>query len=456
MGAIARSGWIILLLLACIIGIYAGWTSVLLPVRQYLSEILAVPKEKAHDDHAGHDHGSHDSGNSIEISENGLLNIGYEPASIELTDYERKLVLPAVVAERPGKTQFQIPAPLTGIVTKINITEGAAVEPNSPLFELRLTHEDLVTSQRDYLQQIENRDVLEREIKRLEQVSDGVIAGKQLLEKQYEERKLLAQLKAQKQALILHGLSEEQITNIEKNRQLLQALTVYAPPHQQHAGHCPEEHLYHIQELPIKLGQQVEAGDKLCLLADHCTLYLTGQAFESDAAKLQSAITGQTKLSARVSSLNRDAATITDLDLLYVSDRIDAEKKTFAFYIALPNSVLSQNKSPDGTHFMQWKYRPGQRMEVLIPIEKWEKKIVLPLSAIVDEGAESYLFARNGKKFERIAVHVLYRDTQHVVIEDNGSVFVGDQVAGRGAYQIQLALKNKSGGAIDPHAGHNH
>jgi hypothetical protein len=29
-------------------------------------------------------------------------------------------------------------------------------------------------------------------------------------------------------------------------------------------------------------------------------------------------------------------------------------------------------------------------------------------------------------------------------------------VAGRGAYQMNLALKNQAGGGIDPHAGHNH
>jgi membrane fusion protein, heavy metal efflux system len=439
------------LLLSLGLGIVLTWNDQLIPIRNAIGNWLIVPEE---DPHAGHNHA--DSPNKIEISENGLLNIGYEPATLELTDYDRKLVLPAVVAERPGKTQFQIPAPLTGIVTKIKITEGSAIEPNSPLFELRLTHEELVAAQRDFLEQLEKLDVLTQEIARLEKITDGVLSGRQLIDKKFEQQKLKALLHAQHQALLLHDLTEEQITNIEKTRQLLQTLTVFAPPHQQHAEHCPEEHLYHIQELPIKLGQQVEAGDKLCLLADHCTLYLTGQAFESDTASLQRAIASQTKVAARVSSLNQAATTITDLDLLYVSDRIDAEKKTFAFYIALPNSVLSQNKTPDGTHFMQWKYRPGQRMEVLIPIEKWEKKIVLPLSAIVDEGAESYLFVRKGKKFERVAVHVLYRDTQHVVIDNNDAVRLGNQVAARGAHQIQLALKNKSGGAIDPHAGHSH
>jgi hypothetical protein len=35
-------------------------------------------------------------------------------------------------------------------------------------------------------------------------------------------------------------------------------------------------------------------------------------------------------------------------------------------------------------------------------------------------------------------------------------VFPGDRIALSAAQQLQLALKNKSGGAIDPHAGHNH
>ena len=43
-----------------------------------------------------------------------------------------------------------------------------------------------------------------------------------------------------------------------------------------------------------------------------------------------------------------------------------------------------------------------------------------------------------------------------VVIENDGSLFPGDVVAKRGAHQLQMALKNKSGGGVDPHAGHNH
>ena len=37
-----------------------------------------------------------------------------------------------------------------------------------------------------------------------------------------------------------------------------------------------------------------------------------------------------------------------------------------------------------------------------------------------------------------------------------GNVQVGDQVAAHGAYAIHLAIKNKTGGGVDPHAGHGH
>ena len=91
-----------------------------------------------------------------------------------------------------------------------------------------------------------------------------------------------------------------------------------------------------------------------------------------------------------------------------------------------------------------------------VPVEEWTAQIVLPVEAIAREGAESFVFQQNGKHFDRVPVHVRYRDSSHAVIASDGSLFPGDVVALRGAHQMQMALKNKSGGGVDPHAGHNH
>jgi hypothetical protein len=95
-------------------------------------------------------------------------------------------------------------------------------------------------------------------------------------------------------------------------------------------------------------------------------------------------------------------------------------------------------------------------MELRVPVERWTDRIVLPVEAAVEEVAEIYVYRQNGDHFDQVPVHVEFRDREFIVIANNGSLFPGDVVAGRGAYQIHLALQNKAGGGVDPHAGHQH
>jgi hypothetical protein len=108
------------------------------------------------------------------------------------------------------------------------------------------------------------------------------------------------------------------------------------------------------------------------------------------------------------------------------------------------------------SRFVSWRYRPGQRLQLRVPVEKWEKQIVLPVDAIATSGAEHFVYVQNGGHFDQVPVTVIYRDQFSVVIANNGAVFPGDVVARRGAHQMLMAIKNKAGGGIDPHAGHNH
>jgi len=66
-----------------------------------------------------------------------------------------------------------------------------------------------------------------------------------------------------------------------------------------------------------------------------------------------------------------------------------------------------------------------------------------------------FVFEQNGNHFDRLAVHVVYRDKDAVVVENDGKL-IGSTLALSGAYQMHLAIKNKAGGGVDPHAGHNH
>jgi hypothetical protein len=75
---------------------------------------------------------------------------------------------------------------------------------------------------------------------------------------------------------------------------------------------------------------------------------------------------------------------------------------------------------------------------------------------VAQDGVENYVFRVNAGHYKRQPVRVEYRDPLNVVVANDGSVFPGERIALVGAQQMQLALQNQSGGAIDPHAGHNH
>ncbi len=419
-----------------------------------------APHEDHHDDHDDHDdhdsHAGHDESTSIELSENGLKNIGYEPFEVRLGDFWRKLALPAIVVERPGRSRIHITATITGIVTEIHAVEGQAVEANSPMFEQRLTHEELVTAQRDYLHTAESLDVVNREIARLESLGEGVVAGRRILEQKYEKQKLEASLRAEQQALVVHGFTQEQVENVLTTRQLLRKFVIRAPDHVHICESCQGDHLFHVQRLAVSLGQRVTTGQELAVIADHCELFVEGLAFEDDAAGLRRAARNGWEIDADLLLGNEPAGSIAGLKLLYLADRIDPDSRAFHFYLQLPNEVLLDQTTDDGRRFLEWRFKPGQRMQLEVPIEKWAQQLVLPLAAVVDEAAETYVYQQNGDHFDRVSVHVVYRDQKSAIVANDGTLFPGDIVAGRGAYQMHLALQNKSGGGIDPHAGHNH
>ena len=411
----------------------------------------------AHKDDHDHDHPGHSEADSLEMSEQARKNIGLKVAKVELTRFTKTVSVPAMIAERPGRSTVLVTAPMTGIITRIHAIDGDAVEPGRKLFDLRLTHEELVQSQVELLQTVEQLEVTSREIKRIGQLTEnGGLAGKQLLERQYDKQKLDAVLRSKREALLLHGLTAEQIEAIVERRELLKELSVVAPAWADEARPTDRATPYQVQSLNVSPGQHVNAGDTLVTLVDHAELYVQGEAFERDVPLVQRAADSGAPLTASLESEEGRSETITGLQILYLATKVDPGTRTLDFFVTLPNEVQRDATLSDGRRYFAWKFRPGQRVQLQVPVATWEQRLVLPVEAVAQDGVESYVFAPNGDHFDRRAVHVEYRESQWVVIANDGSLAPGELVAISSAQQLQLALKNKSGGAIDPHAGHNH
>ena len=430
-------------------GIFAG-------LSQQSESDRESPAQGTTKDGHGDDHAGHDDANSIEVSKQARENIGLKLANVELKPYTKTITVPGKVVERPARSVIEVTAPMTGVITRIYSIEGEAVEPEQKLFDLRLTHEELVQSQADLLKAAEELDVIAREIKRIEDlIKDQALPGKQLLERQYEQQKQQAAMRATRQALLLHGLTNDQVDAILKERKLLQQLTVVVPATTEEGGMAPAGAIFQVQTLKVAQGQHVNAGDTLAVLGDHVELFIEGEAFERDIAAINQAAEHEWPVSAILDTDGGEPVVISDLQVLYLAAQVNAEARTLDFYVRLPNEKIRDTKV-DGHRFVAWRFRPGQRVQLQIPVETLEGRIVLPADAIAQEGVESYVFTPDGDHFDRRSVHVEYRDPLSVVIANDGSLFPGELVAVSGAQQLQLALKNKSGGGIDPHAGHNH
>jgi membrane fusion protein, heavy metal efflux system len=383
----------------------------------------------------------------IELSEQARKNIGLSLVSVAPQDFSRTITIPGVVAERPGRTLITVSAPLRGIVTRLTPLAGEAVSPGGPLADLRITHQELADLQRSLLLAIERREVVQREASRLEEVvASGVVAGKTVLERQYELQTLDASIRTDRQALVLHGLKPEQVDQIVDQRQLLSTVEIRAPEL------APGEHYlgdYHVVDLLVRPGEHVEAGAPLFLLADHCELYVQGKAFEHDAVALHRAAEKELGVRVLIQEGGGEKSEVSPLTILYVENQIDRDSRALRFYIPLPNRVVRDHQTDDGRRFHAWRFKPGQRVEIEIPVEHWENRLVLPVDAVVQEGVRWFVYQQVGDHFERKEVHIEHRDHRWAVVAADGTLATGDQVAVKGAYQIHLALKQQAGDGAD-------
>ncbi len=407
-------------------------------------------------DRAHHDHSHEDDVTMVELSEQAKGNIGLKVSQVALGSFTRTITLPAIVVERAGLSQIDVAAPLTGVVTQIHVIAGQAVEAGQPLFEMRLTHEELVQSQAEFLHTVEELDVVNRNLERLENVAEkGAIAGKVVLERQHDRHKLEASLRAREQALALHGLTAEQIASIRQDRKLVGSLTIRAPL-QRPSGEASGEWLLQVEQLNVEIGHSIEAGQPLCILTDHAQLYVEGKAFPEDAELLNRAAQSGASVCAVLESGKSpsEADQVCSLKILYLGSKIDPESRVLSCFATLPNELVRDDRMADGRRFVGWRFRPGQRMQLKAPAETWENRIVLPVEAVVQEGPESYVFREEGDHFHRCPVRVEFRDPLSVVLAADNEIKPGDRLAMNSAHQLQLVLKNRITGGDA--AGHTH
>ena len=404
---------------------------------------------------------------SVEAAENLELEIG--PA--EISDHFRELLIPGRVRERTGKSDLAIAAPVGGVVSEVLVVPGQSIELDTPLFLLRVTDEQLTDAQLKLLENVTRQDVIQRELKRLEPLTDsGFLTGRRRRELAYELDQLAAQQENRIQELTLRGLSDRQVKQILTESKLLRELTITA--RNQFSGEhvaLNEGDSYLVESLSISAGAAVLRGDSLCDLADHRTLLIEGQAFETDLQSLLKLKANDWGITAEFGHQQHGDHSHqhaeTGLRISHLSSRVDPATQTFLFYVPITNTIVDETSTDDGQRFQTWQFFPGQQVHLRVPVEKWDQQFTVPLEAVVQDGAEWFVYRQHlhgpptpGEpvEFEPVEVRVLYRDDRHVILSPHGQLRPNELIAQNNAYQLHQAFKMRATGGAASHHGHEH
>ena len=393
----------------------------------------------------------------LELSPQARQNLSLVSRPARLSTYRRMMEVPGEIADRPGVSDRGVTSPVVGIVTAIHAFPGETVRPGDRLFTLRLLSEYVQNSQSELFKATHETELELEKRSRLSQIGEGVIPGARLIEIDQQVRRLQAAITSYRQDLLARGLSLAQVEEVAAGR-FISTVEILAPPFPQgpqvtagqpptgtdQPGQLSMEGTYEVQELKADLGTQVQAGQLLGIVANHRMLMVVGRGFKREAPAIERAAEEGWPIGIEFAE---DAGTgwpplPEAFEIQHVANMIDHESRTFDFYILLANQSRSYTKN--GKTFVVWRFRPGQRVRLQVPVEELPGVIVLPAEAVVREGPEAYVFRQNGDLFNRLPVHVLHADRHNVVIANDGSVAPGWFLAQGSASSLNRVLAAQS------------
>jgi len=386
----------------------------------------------------------------VVVGEQAQLNLGLTAKPLAAQTYWRTIPVPGMVVDRPGQSDRGVVSPATGVVAAIARFPGDTVRPGDPLFTVRVLSEALHLTQTELFKAAQDITLAEAQRKRLADAA-GVVSEARLIEVDSQITRLRVSVNAYRQELLSRGFAPAQIDAVAGGT-FAREIPVAVPARPADAGAAAPA-TYELQELKVELGQQVQAGQTLCLIADHRKLAVEGRAFRDETPLLERSVREGWPVAIDFQEDPSDWPALGQpFQIRQLANSIDPATRTFAFRVPLENQ--SRAVEQDGRTQTLWRYRPGQKVRLEVRVERLDGVFVLPADAVASDGPEAFVFTQNVNTFERRPVRVLLRDRRQVVLADDGSLPPGSYVVQSGA--AQLARMAKAGGGGVPKGYHIH
>jgi len=370
----------------------------------------------------------------IIVSEPAQKNLGIIAKPMQVESYWKTISVPGIVVDRPGVSDRDVVAPAVGTISQILRVPGDTVRPGDTLFTLKLLSESVQQAEAELYKARQEITIAEAQRERLIGAG-GAVAQSRVIEVESEIKRLKASIEAYRFELRNHGLSGADIDGVADGH-FVTEIPIVVPT--QTAGQdsianavvgigasTPSDQAppaFEVQKLIVGVGQQVQAGESLCLLSNHEALAIEGRAFRDEATLVERSVKEdwpvevdfQENVAAEWPPAERT------LPIQYISNTIDPTTRTFAFLVQLSNQAKSVRR--DGKTQLIWRFRPGQKVRINVRVDRLDNVFVLPADAVAREGAEAFIFTQNANTFERKSVHVLYQDRDHAVIANDGTI----------------------------------
>jgi len=398
-------------------------------------------------------HHDHDEPLRLRLSSAARANLRLAVRSVSPQSYWRSVVIPGSVIDRPGVSDRGVTTPMAGVVSQVFTRPGVTVATGDRLFAIRLLSESVQTAQSELHKAV--RDIeFTREQRAILEAARGAVSEARFLELDNQSKRLTITAQSLRQDLLARGLTAEQVAAAAEGR-FVTEITITVPPPPEPAPAGAADVGYEVQELKVNLGEQVQAGQSLCLLADHRVLWVEGRAFKQESPAIARA--AEQGWPVRTEFADDDPAGWPAFDsrlrIAHLANSVDPSSRTFGVYLVLTNQV--RTFAVDGRSHLVWRFRPGQRARLHIPVERLDNVFVLPAEAVVREGAEAYVFRQDGDAMERRAVHLLHLDRSNAVIAPGEGLAPGELIAHNAASALNRALTASASGADHDH-DHNH
>lgn len=302
----------------------------------------------------------------------------------------------------PVSQERVVSAPQSGLVAALHVAAGQQVKKGQVLAQI--SSPEMVGLQSAYLQALTQHqlaaDILARD---KELYQEGIIAQRRFLTTQSHHAETSAVLAQRKQALLLAGMSNATIGQLQKNGVMSSSLILTAPIEGQ------------VLEQMAKVGQRVDTATPLYRIATLSPLWLEIRA----PLGLMDTVRPGLKVKIPKSGIEGK--------LISIIRNVNKNDQTIQL-----RAEISQGAG---------KLYPGQYVEVEIEPERVAKndlqQFVLPKSAVVRSGSNDYVFVQTGQGFVATVVEM--------VNEKSGMVSIKADLAGNEKVAVSgtVAIKGK-------------